>query len=180
MDLAYAAADLVLARSGAMTVAEIGAVGLPAVYVPLPHGNGEQRLNADGQVAAGAAIVIDDAELTPTCATGDPLERVVPLLSGTLVEGAAMAAAAATGPGPPTPGAELAAPILRLAAERARPMTSFGPVGDAQPPITADGSSLARTHLVGRRGSRDERDRPHPRRPWAGRCPGRTPRARTC
>ena len=34
MDLAYAAADLVLARSGAMTVAEIGAVGLPAVYVP--------------------------------------------------------------------------------------------------------------------------------------------------
>ena len=44
MDLAYAAADLVLCRSGAMTVAEITAVGLPAVYVPLPHGNGEQRL----------------------------------------------------------------------------------------------------------------------------------------
>ncbi|MEP6561627.1 MAG: UDP-N-acetylglucosamine--N-acetylmuramyl-(pentapeptide) pyrophosphoryl-undecaprenol N-acetylglucosamine transferase, partial [Nakamurella sp.] len=39
MDLAYSAADLVLARSGAMTVAEIAAVGLPAVYVPLPHGN---------------------------------------------------------------------------------------------------------------------------------------------
>lgn len=64
MDLAYAAADLVLGRSGAMTVAEIGAVGLPAVYVPLPHGNGEQRLNAASQVAAGAAIIIDDAELT--------------------------------------------------------------------------------------------------------------------
>ena len=47
MDLAYAAADLALGRSGAMTVAELGAVGLPAVYVPLPHGNGEQRLNAD-------------------------------------------------------------------------------------------------------------------------------------
>ena len=64
MDLAYAAADLVLARSGAMTVAEIAAVGLPAVYVPLPHGNGEQRLNASAQVASGAAIIIDDADLT--------------------------------------------------------------------------------------------------------------------
>jgi len=64
MDLAYAAADLVLARSGAMTVAEVAAVGLPAVYVPLPHGNGEQRLNASAQVASGAAIIIDDADLT--------------------------------------------------------------------------------------------------------------------
>jgi UDP-N-acetylglucosamine--N-acetylmuramyl-(pentapeptide) pyrophosphoryl-undecaprenol N-acetylglucosamine transferase len=46
MDLAYAAADLAMCRSGAMTVAEVSAVGLPAVYVPLPIGNGEQRLNA--------------------------------------------------------------------------------------------------------------------------------------
>lgn len=61
MDLAYAAADLIVARAGAMTVAEVAAVGLPAVYVPLPHGNGEQRLNAAAQVAAGAALVIDDA-----------------------------------------------------------------------------------------------------------------------
>ncbi len=64
MDLAYAAADLLVARSGAMTVAEAGAVGLPAVYVPLPHGNGEQRLNAAAQLAAGAALVIDDADFT--------------------------------------------------------------------------------------------------------------------
>jgi UDP-N-acetylglucosamine--N-acetylmuramyl-(pentapeptide) pyrophosphoryl-undecaprenol N-acetylglucosamine transferase len=62
MDLAYAAADLVVARSGAMTVAEVAAVGLPAVYVPLPHGNGEQRLNAAGQLASGAAVAIDDAD----------------------------------------------------------------------------------------------------------------------
>ena len=46
MDLAYSAVDLAICRSGAMTVAEVTAVGLPAVYVPLPIGNGEQRLNA--------------------------------------------------------------------------------------------------------------------------------------
>jgi len=62
MDLAYAAADLVVARAGAMTVAELGAVGLPAVYVPLPHGNGEQRLNAAQALASGAAIAVDDAD----------------------------------------------------------------------------------------------------------------------
>jgi UDP-N-acetylglucosamine--N-acetylmuramyl-(pentapeptide) pyrophosphoryl-undecaprenol N-acetylglucosamine transferase len=65
MDLAYAAADLLVARSGAMTVAEAAAVGIPAVYVPLPHGNGEQRLNASAQVDRGAAVIIDDAEFTP-------------------------------------------------------------------------------------------------------------------
>ena len=43
MELAYAAADLVVCRGGAMTCAELAAVGLPAVYVPLPIGNGEQR-----------------------------------------------------------------------------------------------------------------------------------------
>ncbi len=65
MDLAYAAADLLVARSGAMTVAEATAVGLPAIYVPLPHGNGEQRLNATGQVESGAALLIDNAAFTP-------------------------------------------------------------------------------------------------------------------
>ncbi|GGF29527.1 undecaprenyldiphospho-muramoylpentapeptide beta-N-acetylglucosaminyltransferase [Williamsia phyllosphaerae] len=64
MDLAYAAADLVVCRSGAMTVAEISATGLPAVYVPLPHGNGEQRLNALPVVTAGGGILLDDADLT--------------------------------------------------------------------------------------------------------------------
>jgi UDP-N-acetylglucosamine--N-acetylmuramyl-(pentapeptide) pyrophosphoryl-undecaprenol N-acetylglucosamine transferase len=53
MDLAYAAADMMLCRAGAMTVAELSAVGLPAAYVPLPIGNGEQRLNAQPVVKAG-------------------------------------------------------------------------------------------------------------------------------
>jgi UDP-N-acetylglucosamine--N-acetylmuramyl-(pentapeptide) pyrophosphoryl-undecaprenol N-acetylglucosamine transferase len=65
MDLAYAAADLAICRSGAMTVAEVTAVGLPAVYVPLPIGNGEQRLNALPVVDAGGGIIIADGELTP-------------------------------------------------------------------------------------------------------------------
>lgn len=65
MDLAYAAADVALCRSGAVTCAELAAVGLPAAYVPLPHGNGEQRLNAEPVVAAGGGLLVADAELTP-------------------------------------------------------------------------------------------------------------------
>ena len=65
MDLAYAAADFALCRAGAMTCAELTAVGLPAAYVPLPHGNGEQRLNAAPIEQVGGGIIIDDASLSP-------------------------------------------------------------------------------------------------------------------
>jgi UDP-N-acetylglucosamine--N-acetylmuramyl-(pentapeptide) pyrophosphoryl-undecaprenol N-acetylglucosamine transferase len=65
MDLAYAAADFAMCRAGAMTCAELTAVGLPAAYVPLPHGNGEQRLNAAPIEEVGGGIVIDDAQLSP-------------------------------------------------------------------------------------------------------------------
>lgn len=64
MAAAYAVADLIVCRSGAMTVAEVTAAGLPAIYVPLPHGNGEQGLNAQSSVAAGAAVLVPDAELS--------------------------------------------------------------------------------------------------------------------
>lgn len=76
MALGYAAADLVLSRSGAMTCAELAAVGLPAVYVPYPHSNQEQQRNAAPVVDAGGGLMVDDAELTP-----DWIEQqVVPLL----------------------------------------------------------------------------------------------------
>ncbi|APT85089.1 undecaprenyldiphospho-muramoylpentapeptide beta-N-acetylglucosaminyltransferase [Corynebacterium aquilae] len=65
MDLALAVADMVICRSGAMTVAETTAARVPAVYVPLPHGNGEQALNASDVVAAGAARLVADADLSP-------------------------------------------------------------------------------------------------------------------
>ncbi|MDH6678146.1 UDP-N-acetylglucosamine--N-acetylmuramyl-(pentapeptide) pyrophosphoryl-undecaprenol N-acetylglucosamine transferase [Rhodococcus sp. LBL1] len=76
MDLAYSAADAVICRSGAMTVAEVSAVGLPAVYVPLPHGNGEQELNARPVVAAGGGMIVADADLTPQYVS----DTVLPLL----------------------------------------------------------------------------------------------------
>ncbi len=66
MDLAYAAADLALCRSGAVTVAELSAVGLPGIFVPLPIGNGEQRRNALPLVEAGGGLLVEDAELSPS------------------------------------------------------------------------------------------------------------------
>jgi UDP-N-acetylglucosamine--N-acetylmuramyl-(pentapeptide) pyrophosphoryl-undecaprenol N-acetylglucosamine transferase len=65
MDLAYAAADVVVSRAGAMTCAELAAVGLPSVYVPFPIGNGEQRFNALPTVRAGGGVLVDDADFTP-------------------------------------------------------------------------------------------------------------------
>src|SRR5690348_9339368 len=64
MDLAYAAADFALCRAGAMTCAELTAVGLPAAYVPLPIGNGEQRLNALPIVQRGGGMLVTDADLS--------------------------------------------------------------------------------------------------------------------
>ncbi|BCJ63364.1 undecaprenyldiphospho-muramoylpentapeptide beta-N-acetylglucosaminyltransferase [Polymorphospora rubra] len=65
MELGYAAADLMLCRGGAMTCAEVAAIGLPAVYVPYPHSNQEQKRNALPVVEAGGGLIVDDAELSP-------------------------------------------------------------------------------------------------------------------
>lgn len=65
MELGYAAADLLLCRGGAMTCAETAALGVPAVYVPYPHGNREQYRNAVPVVEAGGGLIVDDAEMSP-------------------------------------------------------------------------------------------------------------------
>ncbi|MBP5803097.1 UDP-N-acetylglucosamine--N-acetylmuramyl-(pentapeptide) pyrophosphoryl-undecaprenol N-acetylglucosamine transferase [Microbacterium maritypicum] len=89
MDLAFALADLIVSRSGAATVSEISALGIPALYVPYSVGNGEQRLNAASAVAAGAAELLDDATFD-----GDAVRRIVVPLLGDSARIARMAAAA--------------------------------------------------------------------------------------
>jgi UDP-N-acetylglucosamine--N-acetylmuramyl-(pentapeptide) pyrophosphoryl-undecaprenol N-acetylglucosamine transferase len=109
MDLALAAADAVLCRSGAMTVAEVSAVGLPAVFVPLPHGNGEQALNAGAVVAAGGGILVPDAELTS--------QKVIELVVGILTDPRRLStmSAAARGSGSKTAADVLARMVLEAA-----------------------------------------------------------------
>ncbi|TSD63213.1 undecaprenyldiphospho-muramoylpentapeptide beta-N-acetylglucosaminyltransferase [Aeromicrobium piscarium] len=77
MDLAYAAADFTVCRSGANTVTEVAAVGLPAAFVPLPIGNGEQALNAHPVVEAGGGVLIDDAAFTSAWVE----QAVIPLVT---------------------------------------------------------------------------------------------------
>ncbi len=75
MQLGYAVADLMLCRGGAITVAETTALGVPAVYVPYPHSNQEQKRNALPVVEAGGGLLVDNADVTP-----DWVERtVIPL-----------------------------------------------------------------------------------------------------
>ena len=77
MDLAYAAADLVLGRSGAGTVAELSATATPAVLMPYPyHADQQQRRNAASLAEAGAAVICPDEKDAARNAAG---------LRGTLV-----------------------------------------------------------------------------------------------
>lgn len=93
MDLAFALADAIVSRSGAATVSEISALGIPAVYVPYAVGNGEQRLNAASAVDAGAALLVPDAEFTPDRVRSE----VVPLLNDDARLSAMREAAASAG-----------------------------------------------------------------------------------
>ncbi|HEY5229477.1 MAG TPA: undecaprenyldiphospho-muramoylpentapeptide beta-N-acetylglucosaminyltransferase [Galbitalea sp.] len=91
MELALAVADLAIARSGSVTVSEFAAVGLPAVFIPYPVGNGEQKLNAADAVRAGGALLVDDGAFTPAWVVA----HLVPLLRDRAAI-ARMAAAIAT------------------------------------------------------------------------------------
>nr|WP_324653266.1 undecaprenyldiphospho-muramoylpentapeptide beta-N-acetylglucosaminyltransferase [Georgenia sp. H159] len=112
MASAYAAADLVLARSGAGTVSELAALGLGAVYVPLPIGNGEQRRNAADVVAAGGGLLVDDADLTPDYVTGPLLDLLGDGARLTAMSRSAAAAGIRDG------AARLAELVVRAAGER--------------------------------------------------------------
>ena len=70
IDLAFACADLIICRSGAGTVSELTALGLPAIYVPLPIGNGEQRFNAQPVVDAEGGLMVADGDFTPDWVRG--------------------------------------------------------------------------------------------------------------
>jgi UDP-N-acetylglucosamine--N-acetylmuramyl-(pentapeptide) pyrophosphoryl-undecaprenol N-acetylglucosamine transferase len=71
MAAAYAWADLVVCRSGALTVAELCAVGLPALFVPYPSAvDDHQTANARPMADAGAAVIIDESMLSPDVLAG--------------------------------------------------------------------------------------------------------------
>lgn len=61
---AYREADLVIARAGAVTCAELRALRKRAILVPLGHGNGEQEVNAKALVDEGMAISVEDSKFT--------------------------------------------------------------------------------------------------------------------
>ena len=77
MPSVYAAADLVVARSGALTLAEVAACGLPAILVPFPHAAGDhQKKNARSFLKGGAAVMIEEKDLSEV----DLLQRAVTLM----------------------------------------------------------------------------------------------------
>jgi UDP-N-acetylglucosamine--N-acetylmuramyl-(pentapeptide) pyrophosphoryl-undecaprenol N-acetylglucosamine transferase len=81
MGAAYAAADVVVSRAGAMSCAELTALGLPSILMPYPFAaDDHQRANAEVLVGAGAAAMIPSRELTP--------KRLADALSGLITDAA--------------------------------------------------------------------------------------------
>ena len=107
----YAATDIVLGRSGAGTVSEIAALGLPSILIPLP-GVVEQLANARLLEAAGAALVIEQVDLTP-----QRLVDEVRTLAKDNASRSAMANAARATSGDGEPAARIVDELLRLTGE---------------------------------------------------------------
>lgn len=93
MDLAIAASDFAVSRAGASTVSEFAAVGLPAVYVPYPVGNGEQKFNVGALVDAGGGLMVADSDFTPDFVA----QKLVPLISNSKMISAMSSAARENG-----------------------------------------------------------------------------------
>ena len=115
MGRAYRTADLVLARAGANTCAELEALGRPTVFVPYPHhADRQQFLNAQPLVERGAARLVEEADLSP--------ERVRQDVLGLLLDAEARGRmeAAATARDKPA-GAAVATDLIRLLEETRSP-----------------------------------------------------------
>ncbi|MEW6476379.1 MAG: undecaprenyldiphospho-muramoylpentapeptide beta-N-acetylglucosaminyltransferase [Actinomycetota bacterium] len=109
----YAAATVAVCRAGATTVAELAAAGVPSVLVPLPGAPGDhQTRNAEALVAAGAAVLVPDADCTGA--------RLAAELEPLLADPARLAAmaAAARGLARPDAAADLAALVESVAERR--------------------------------------------------------------
>ncbi len=101
-------ANLVIARAGASTIAELTAVGRPAILVPLPSAmDNHQVYNTEEMAAAGGAVMVTQNEFTP-----ERVSREIETMAARLSDAAAGAASA----GRPDAGARLADLVERLAA----------------------------------------------------------------
>ncbi len=117
MDLVYRAADLVVCRAGAMTVAELAVAGVPSILVPLPGAPGDhQTANARVLERVGASVLLPDAE----CDAGTLAHRIDLLLDDpSALEAMGLAAASAGRP-------DAAAAGARVVEANARPAAGKG------------------------------------------------------
>lgn len=114
MGLAYAAADLSVARAGASTIAELLAVGLPAVFMPYPfHRDQHQMLQARAVESKGGAVVVEDRPRQPEKSWRDLAET----LGGILADPSRLARMSrqARATGRPKAAEEIAREVLELA-----------------------------------------------------------------
>ena len=112
MDCGYAAADLIVCRSGATTLAELTRLGKPAVLVPYPFAAADhQTLNAEAMVASGAAVMVKDKEIGA---------QLVSIVRGMMDDAAGRAAMSdkARLLGRPDAGREIAEKVLSLSLRR--------------------------------------------------------------
>jgi UDP-N-acetylglucosamine--N-acetylmuramyl-(pentapeptide) pyrophosphoryl-undecaprenol N-acetylglucosamine transferase len=112
MEFAYAAADLVMCRSGATTLAELTRLGKPAILVPYPHAAANhQEMNAHAMVEAGAAVMIKDTDLEAKA-----LPTIKEILSNEPTRTAMHERSLLLGR--PNAGKEIAEKILRLSSQK--------------------------------------------------------------
>lgn len=93
MDAAISAASFAISRAGASTVSEFAAFGLPALYIPYPVGNGEQKFNAKTVVDAGGGMLVEDKEFNAAYIS----QKLIPVISRASKLAAMAAAAKSTG-----------------------------------------------------------------------------------